>query len=67
LRPLEALRRDRSHVNSWVALGSVDAAMKDYAGCAEASQRALSLDPGNEMAAQNLELAETELKQAARP
>jgi tetratricopeptide (TPR) repeat protein len=64
---LDALEQDSTRPRWWVALGAIDAAMKDYAGCVEASKRALSLDPGNEMAAQNLELAETELKQAARP
>ena len=58
---LTALEQDPTRPDWWVALGSVDAAMKDYAGCVEASQRALSLDPRNTMAALNLGLAETEL------
>jgi Flp pilus assembly protein TadD len=59
---LAALELDSTRPNWWVALGSVEAAMKDYAGCAEASKRALSLDGRNYMAALNLGLAEMELK-----
>ena len=62
---LAALEQDPTHADWWVALGAIDAAMKDYAGCVEASQRALSLDSRNEMAAQNLELAEAQLKRPA--
>jgi hypothetical protein len=58
---LTALDLDSTRPNWWVALGSVDAAMKDYAGCVEASQRALSMDPHNTMAAENLELARMKL------
>jgi tetratricopeptide (TPR) repeat protein len=64
---LAALDLDATRPNWWVALGSVDAAMKDYAGCIEASQRALSLDPHNEMAAQNLKEAEMELNRPSKP
>jgi tetratricopeptide (TPR) repeat protein len=62
---LTALDLDSTRPNWWVALGSVDAAMKDYAGCVEASQRALSLDPRNATAALNLGLAETQLNRPA--
>ncbi len=62
---LAALDEDPTHPDYWVALGAMDAAMKDYAGCAEASQRALALDPRDAMAAQNLGLAELELNRPA--
>ena len=62
---LAALAQDSARPDAWAALGSVDAAMKDYAGCAEASQRALSLDPRNATAALNLGLAEMELNRPA--
>jgi tetratricopeptide (TPR) repeat protein len=62
---LAALDLDATRPNWWVALGTMDAAMKDYAGCVEASQRALSLDPRNAMAAVNLGLAEMELNRPA--
>jgi tetratricopeptide (TPR) repeat protein len=56
-----ALGQDPPRPDWWVALGAIDAAMKDYDGCADASERALSLDPRNAMAALNLGLAELEL------
>ncbi|MGD1001504.1 MAG: hypothetical protein ABSA67_12505 [Candidatus Brocadiia bacterium] len=58
---LAALDEDSTHADYWVALGAMDAAMKDYAGCVEASQRALSLEPRNAMAALKLGLAEAAL------
>jgi protein O-mannosyl-transferase len=63
---LAALDLDETRPNWWVALGSVEAAMKDFAGCIEASKHALSLDPHNEMAAENLKLAEMELHQPSK-
>jgi tetratricopeptide (TPR) repeat protein len=62
---LAALDRDSTRPDWWVALAATDAAMKDYAGCAEASQRALSLDPRNAMAALKLGLAEAALNRPA--
>lgn len=58
---LTALDLDSTRPNWWAALGAMDAAMKDYAGCVEASRRALSLDSRNATAALNLGLAEMEL------
>jgi len=54
---IKALDRDPSHASAWVALGFVDAQTKDYDGCIESSLKALRLDPGNAMAADNLGLA----------
>ena len=62
---MTALDQDSTHADYWVALGAMDAAMKDYAGCVEASQRALSLDPRDARAAANLGLAEMELNRPA--
>ncbi len=62
---MTALDEDPTHPDYWVALGAMDAAMKDYAGCVEASQHALSLDPRDAMAALNLGLAEMELNRPA--
>jgi tetratricopeptide (TPR) repeat protein len=54
---LDALKRYPAHVNSWAALGSVEGEMKDYAGCVEASLKALRLDSGNAVAVYNLQVA----------
>ena len=62
---LTALDQDSTRPDGWVALAAIDAEMKDYAGCAEASQRALSLDPRNAMAALKLGLAEAALNRPA--
>lgn len=62
---LTALDQDPTRPDGWVALGAIDAAMKDYAGCAEASQRALNLDPRNAMAALKLGLAAAALNRPA--
>jgi cytochrome c-type biogenesis protein CcmH/NrfG len=62
---LTVLKADPGHVNAWVALGALRAEKGDFAGCAEASQRALRLDPRNSFAAMNLGLALLSLRKPA--